>query len=335
MSVLDVFSADGFTTASLTNAINVLAKRPGMITRMNLFQPKGIMEKTAYIERRGHTYTLLTSSPWGAPGTVGSDPSRKIYPVSVPHIRHNDQVLAADLIGIRSFGTDSMVDTVGKIVLEKLQSMRWRHELTHEFHYAGALQGKVYDGATATLLADLWTILGLTQTSVDFVFGTATTDIKGKIDTGRNTIDDAMGGIGYTRLVCLCGGAFYNSFTNHAIVKAAFDRWQDGAFLRDDLGERGFEYNGVTFYRYRSKIGSTYFLPNAEAVMFPVGVPELFVMASAPATWEETVGLPGRLLNAKQYRLDERGTGQGLETQSNSIPMCSIPECLIRCHSST
>ncbi len=78
------------------------------------------------------------------------------------------------------------------------------------------------------------------------------------------------------------GPTFFDDLITHPEVEKAYDRWLDGAFLRQGQTRGSFEYAGLVFEEYRGKLGTVDFT-DAEAYFFPVGVPGLFRQYNAPA----------------------------------------------------
>ena len=135
----------------------------------------------------------------------------------------------------------------------------------------------------------------------------------------------------------LCSTEFFRALTTHKEVKTAYQNWQQGAVLINDM-RSGFSYSGITFEEYRGQasfvqpdgtLGSRRFIAAGEAHAFPVGTVDTFATYFAPADFNETVNTIGQPLYAKQEpRKFERGTD--LHTQSNPLPMCHRPGVLIK-----
>ncbi len=69
--------------------------------------------------------------------------------------------------------------------------MRRKHAQTREYMEMNALRGIVKDGAGTTLY-NYFTEFDLAQISVDFAFGTAGTNIQGKVRTTLRAIEDNL-----------------------------------------------------------------------------------------------------------------------------------------------
>lgn len=332
MSVLDAFNTNAFKTLSLTNALNKLPFAPSRIGQMGLFTPRGITDTAVILEERSGTLALLPSKSRGTPGSASAEPVRKARNFIIPHIPHDDLILAGDVQDVRKFGSEDEKEGITQVVNDRLTTMRQRHEVTLEFLRIGCLNGVILDGDPTVTLFNLFTEFSVTETVVDFLTGTATTPIREKCLDVKRAIELALGSSVFDHVHVLCSQTFFEDLIKHADVAAAFDRFQDGAFKRADP-RAGFEFAQVVFEEYSGSIGGQKFITEGDARAFPVGSQNMFIEHFAPADFIEAVNTVGLPVYAKQQRMDfDRGIQ--LHTQSNPLPMCANPAVLIRCHSS-
>jgi hypothetical protein len=126
---------------------------------------------------------------------------------------------------------------------------------------------------------------------------------------------------------------FFDALNSHAKVKEAYERWEDGAALRNDM-RAGFTFAGITFEEYSGQATDPTgtvrrFIAAGEAHCFPLGTLDTFATYFAPADFNETVNTLGKPMYAKQEpRRFDRGTD--LHTQSNPLPMCHRPAVLVK-----
>lgn len=326
-NILDVFETDAYNVISMTEAINKLPFVPTRLGAMGLFRETGITTDTVVVEEKDGHIALLKTAQRGTVGTTAGRATRKVRSFKVPHIPHDDTVLAADVQGVRAFGTANAVEGVVTVVNERLAEMRQNHETTKEFHRAKAIQGLLLD-ADSTVIYDFWSEFGLIEQTVDFVLGTTTTDIRSKCLSVAEKVEDAIGATPYDHIHAMCGNTWFNSFIGHTLVRDAFSRWRDGEFLRNDP-RRGFQFAGITFEVYRGVVSGQTFVPATVARFFPVGAPGLFRMHNAPADFVETVNTVGRPVYAKQVRM-KFDKGIEIHTQSNPFIYCTRPYCLVK-----
>lgn len=330
MPTLDVFTGNAFNTISLTNAINKLPYKEGRIKSLGIFSPKGVRTRNVMVEEKAGVLRILSNLPWGSPAQQNVPQKRTVRSFSCAHFALADAVMADDVQDLRVFGQETGEQAVSSKVNEKMGEMKQDHEITQEYLMAGALQGVIKDGAGTTLY-NLFTEFGVSEQSVDLTLASAGT--KGKILDVKRAVETTLGAIPFDHVHCICGSTLFQSFIQDDEVKAAYERYQDGAFLRTDQ-RRGFDFCGVIFEEYPGQVGSTTFLPATEFRAFPVGAPNLFQMIYAPADYMETVNTVGQPYYAKQRRM-EFDRGIELETQSNPLPMCMIPAACVKITSST
>lgn len=331
LNILDVFKADGFSVIELTTAINLLPAVPTRLGSMGLFKDEFLTTRFGVLERMNHTISMIPSTERGAPGKKKAASKRDARAIEIPHFPLDDAIEADDLIGVRSFGKDSNVtDTVAQILSQKSVGLRQDHDLTQEYLRVGAIQGLVKDGDATTTLLDIFTEFSVTQKVIAFDLSTAGSEIKALAEDVITHIEDALGGAISTGITALCGRTFWKELIIHPKVATAYDRWKDGAFLRD--GSRTpFSAFGIEWERYGGKIGSTNFIPVTDCRFVPRGVPDLFISHYAPANYIEAVGTVAKKFYLKQIRRRD-DTGIELLSQSNVISHCTRPATLVRGH---
>lgn len=333
--MLDVFNSNAFNTVSMTAAIEKAPYQPSRLGKLGLFKVKGVNTLSVAIEElQGKLYLLLNKArgtmPIAQPG-----PTRKMRTFPLFHFPINDAVMADEVQGVRSFGSEDALETVTAKVNEKLASMRQAIELTHEWLRIGAVTGNVLDGDASTVLYNLFTEFGLTQTNVNFTFSSGTFDVRGAVLTVIRSMEDALGMTPYTSIQALCGDQFFDSLISHASVKGAYEKWQVGTaktpYTISDPNEQreGFEFAGVTWMNYRGAIGGTRFIATDRCRFFPTGVPDLFHAYFGPAPFIETVNTIGKPVYAKQetMRFD---TGVELHANTNPLLICTRPQVLVQ-----
>ena len=158
----------------------------------------------------------------------------------------------------------------------KLTRMRVKHAQTREYMEVNALRGIVKDGAGVTLY-DYFTEFGLAQQSVDFVLGTATTNVQAKVRDVLRKIETELKGETMTGVLALVSPEFFDKLIGHAKVEDAYKYFSStGAQpLREDTRRR-FPFAGIVFEEYNATVtlstGATETLvPAGEGIAFPMG----------------------------------------------------------------
>jgi hypothetical protein len=331
MNWLDVFNQDFFNVVSLTGSLNRLPFVPARLGRLGLFSAVPITTTTAVFEEQYGRISLLQSKPRGSGETqTGSKARRKVRALPVPHIPTMDQILADDVQGVRAFGEETATEVFTTIVNNRLELRRQDHEVTAEYHRAGAIQGIVLD-ADGTELANMFTLFGVAEQTQAITMTGDTGATKTSILAAVRKLRNALGADSYNGIHAMCGDTFFDTLVAAPEVRASYLRYQENEFARTQQGsnEVGFTWGGVTWENYRGKVGATDFIPANQARLFPLGVPQLFQVMYAPADYIETVNTNGKPFYAKQARL-KFDKGIELETQSNPLHVCTRPAVLVK-----
>lgn len=330
--MINPFENDAFNLVSLTEAINILPNNYGKLNEMNLFPGKSVRTRTICVEEQNGVLNLLPTQLPGSPATFETRTKRKLRSFTIPHIPHDDIILPEEIQGVRAFGSESELQVMANIVTEHLQSMRNKHAITLEYLRMGALKGEILDADGSTLY-NLYDAFEITPKEVNFALNVATTDVKKKCLDIKRYIEDNLKGEIMSDIHCLVSSEFFDALTTHAKVKEAYERWQEGAALRNDM-RSGFTFGGITFEEYRGQATDPdgnvrRFIAENEGHCFPLGTAQSFVTYFAPADFNETVNTLGQPLYAKQTaRKFERGIE--IHTQSNPLPLCLRPAVLVK-----
>ena len=330
MPMNNPFHNPAFSVSALTAAVNLLPNQYGRLDELNLFPAKPVRTRQVTVEERNGVLSLLPTQPVGSPGSVGKRGKRTLRAFNVPHIPHDDVVLPEEVVGVRAFGTETDLETVAGVMADHLQTMRNKHAITLEHLRMGALKGVILD-ADGSELANLFEIFNITPKVFDFQLSNKDTDVRKKCLDLKRYMSQSLLGERMSGIHVLVSTEFFDALTGHDKVKEAYQRWQEGAALRDDM-RADFRFAGIRFEEYTGEAsdgdGKTRrFIAEGEAHAFPLGTLDTFATYVAPADFNETVNTLGQLLYSKQEpRKFDRGTD--LHTQSNPLPMCHRPALL-------
>ena len=320
---MDIFNDDAFSVVSLTKAIEDTPFVPGRVGQLGIFSEEGVSTTSISIEKVGSTVSLVPAASRGSSGRPMGNDKRQMIPFTATHLPQRASILADEVQNLRAFGSETEVETAQRLMNRKLAKMRRDLDTTIEYQRIGAIKGSILDSDGTTELLNLHTAFGTSVTSHNLVLGTAGTKVRNKVVEARRKMEAALGGLTYSGARVLCSASFFDALVGHAKVEAAFDRYMNGEFLREDQ-RGGFYFAGVFWEEYRGQVGATKFIADGEAWMVPEGVPDLFVTNYAPADYMETVNTLGQAYYAKQEPKDF-GKGIDVETQSNPIHICTRP----------
>lgn len=332
------FDVGGYSLADMTQAINIL---PNLYTRLGeigLFQFEGVTQRSVIIEQYEGILNLLPSRPWGAPATVGSREGRSMRSFAIPHIPHDDVITVADVQGMPALGSSTQADPLAEVMSRKLTLMRRKHAATREYMEMNALRGIVKDGAGTTLY-NYFTEFGLAQISVDFVLGTAGTNVQGKCREVLRAVEEELKGEMMTGVHALVSPEFFDKLISHPKTEEAYKYFTaTGAQpLRQDV-RRSFPFAGIVFEEYIGSVtlstgASERLVPAQEGTAFPLGTMDTFRTYGAPADLLEAANTIGQPMYARQL-LDPKGRWIDLMTEANILPVNKRPRLTVRIHTS-
>jgi len=263
MPALDIFSSSAFTMVSLTDAINKMPYVPGRIGQLGLFREQGVSTTSVMIEEREGSLNLVETTARGAPAIQNTTNKRKARSLVVPHIALEDTILADEVQNVRAFGSESMLEGVQAVVNQRMSEMATKMDATLEHLRIGAIKGQILDADGSAVICDLFTEFGVTaHTEIDFDLDNASPAlgvIKKKCHDIRRKIEDELGAAPYEHIHAICGADFFDDLITHSEVAKAYDRYLDGAFLRQGQARGSFEYSSIVFEEYRGRVGTVDF----------------------------------------------------------------------------
>lgn len=344
--ILDIFNDAAFSAVSLTDTVNIVPNTYGRINELGLFQNEPVSTTSVAIDIANGVLNLLPMRPRGGPASVGTRERQNLQAFVVPHIPHDDSVLALDVQNMLARAPQLGLESVIGAVNRKLITMRRKHAITLENLRMGALKGRIldYDG---TVVIDLFARFGVTEKTIDFALGTATTDVGGKLRELSGYMEDSLMGDTMTGVHGFASPTWFAKYIAHASVKDAFKFYTSTQDPNRQDVRRGFSYQGVTIEEYRGSAtylnadGTTStvtrFIPDGDVRFFPIGTGETFVNWWAPPDFVDEVntapGLDSQVFVAPLERM-KFGKGVDVHTESNPLPLCKRPNLLVRGFSS-
>lgn len=338
VAIINPFDAGGYSLAEMTQAINILPNVYTRLGQMGLFRFEGVTQRSVIIEQAEGVLNLLPTVPLGGPATVANRDLRSMRSFTVPWIPHDDAITPQDIQGVRGFGVADAADPLATVMERKLTRMRVKHAQTREYMEINALRGVVKDGA-GVMLYNYFTEFGLTQLEVDFVLGTATTNVQAKVRTLLRLVEEELKGETMTGVHALVSPEFFDKLIGHAKVEDAYKYYAStGAQpLREDTRRR-FPFSGVVFEEYNATVtlstgGTEKLVPVGEGIAFPLGTLDTFVTYGAPANLIETVNTVGLPIYARQLARPD-GSAIEVKTEASILPVNKRPRLAVRIFSS-
>lgn len=337
MADMDIFRQDAFSMIEMTNAVRNIQTEPSFIGSLNIFTPKPIITERFSIEMVGDGLLgIVATSERGAPRpTIGRN-RRTMRDFSTVRIRETDKIRAAEVQGIRAFGSQTEVQAVQAVVTERMGELVRRNELTHEFHRLGAIQGIVTDADTS-VIRNFYTEFGIAEPGeIAFDLATRTRVNEFLKQNVIRPMRRALGGRWTTnaKIIALCGDAFYDSLIENPEVRTSYLNWQAAQELRGDAGKafESFRFGNIEWINYQGTDDNSTVAINVDKVRFlPVGIPDVFQTVYSPGESIEMVGTMGQPRYARQVP-DPSGYNEFVELDVASYPlhMCLAPQALLK-----
>jgi hypothetical protein len=243
---------------------------------------------------------------------------------------------------IRAFGSEDQLEAVQEKVNEREASMSLKLDVTLEYLRLGAVKGVIITSADRVTGAPLmqldlfdsfhvaaqpvmdWPIIGAGAAGQEQAAWAA--QLTGLCNAlGRAMADEVSGGM-YQRIQGICGSVFFDAFAQHPERRAAFIAL-DSRPITDPILGSTISFRDVTIQEYRGQVGAVRFVEPDLCHFFPVGAPDLFVEAYAPADYMETVNTIALPRYSKMEAMDF-DKGVELEAQMNVLPLCTTPRAL-------
>lgn len=338
---IEGFTDREFSVEELTSIINNVPNMFGLTQQLGLFPYAPPLSTTYFgVEINNWTLNLLPITERGAPGTQGRVGKRTKKIFEVPQITHSDSVMVADVQNLRSFAQYApkmLEDTIA----DKLATMARKHFITHEWHNVTMLRGQMRDADNGVVL-DVFSEFGITQGVT--AFGHSGMQIDTRYRAIKRYMELNLKGETMTRVCCLASPGYMEMLFTDSRIKASYDAamasYAAMVAVNPTLNDQrfGWVFNDVVHYEY---VGSApvlnadgsetvrQFVPDNEAIFFPLGTQECAHAYVAPGDFEESVNMPGQLFYAKEAQ-EKFGRGREILTQSNRLPLWKKPALLVK-----
>ena len=340
---------NAYNVVDFTLPINLIPNKWGSIQNLQLFESEPVAEQSVVFQEVQKSFGLIVDRVRGDRSNVNTDYTRKIHALPIPHFPLQDQILPKDIQGKTSYTNLSEAETIDGVRMRRMERIRNSHAVTLERARAQLLTTGTYYAPNGTVGGNMFTEMGVTQTVVDFLLGTAGTSLISKIEAAIAAIQDNAGAISITGVVALCSPVFFSKLINHPQMTTAYQYYTtSGAAepLRKRLSPDGnatslhrvFDFGGVQFIEMRDAYTDvngvkTQLIPSGDAVFIPTGT-DYFRTYFAPAERFGLVNTLGMELYMFEFA-NAQGTSIDLETESNFLNFMQKPAVVIQATTST
>lgn len=327
-----------FQLVDYTEELMLIPNTWGLVNELNIFRNESVAQHSITVESMEGTLGLVTDQVRGARNTVNRDDTRALRSFAIPHFPLDDYITPQDVQGIRAYGDANAAETTAAVMARKLNRIRMNHAVTLEAARCYALTtGAVY-APNGTVVGNFYNDFGVTRKEVDFVLGTASTDVLGKSEEVIAHIqDNILSGETVTQVVALCSPEFFGKLIVQAGVKEAYKFYSSSQEpLRQRLGTglyRRFVHGNVEYIEYRGSYNNQRLIPAGDAYFIPMGTQDMFISYFSCANKFSHVNTLGEEAYVFEYRdqMDEKIT---LQSESNFLNLVRRPASLVRAFTS-
>lgn len=324
---------NGFEVTDWTEEVNVIPNQWGTIGQLGLFSEEPVAEHTVTFEEITKDGALIVDRVRGDRATQGKDASRKLHTFAVPHFPYDDYISPQDIQGKRAYGKASEVETLELVRARKMERIRQNHAWTLEVARAQAITAGTVYAPSGTVTQNWDTEFNVTRKSIDFVLGTAGTEVAEKINEGITHLLENANGETMTGTVVLTSPEFFTKLIKHATVKTAFQYYTSTQEpLRTRAGgamamHREFTFGGTRFIEMNDTLAGTRLIPAGKAFMVPTGT-DAFKTYFSPANRFGLVNTLGEQVYMFETP-DTKGTKIEIESESNHVSALLRPALVV------
>jgi len=334
---------NSFKTADFVDGITQIPVQYGYINSQSLFDVYSTPQTAIIFDKDYSTTTLLPQVARGSKAsTNGKGQKADTFALQLAYFKHDDRLTGDDIQSQRIVGrTES--DTIARAMGYKMTKLRLALDQSSEYMKLQALKG-VFKTPDGTVMADMFTEFGVTQTSIDFVLGNSTTNIDQKLRLLKTAVWKGLqngGALSGTEV--LVDPSFFDKLVSHNNMKTAYQFYMNSGkqLLRDDLSNYtkygimdSFEFRGVNFLSY----DATFNLPNGttetafatdNGTAYAKGAQDLFRTYFGPSNKLSGANQGGQEVFVRTY-VDPRDEYMEIELESAPLHFCTRPASLVK-----
>ena len=329
---------NAFEVVDVTQELQLIPNSWTLLNDSGLFSEEFLSTNTVTFEEQAKTLGLIGDQFRGAKPQANKDDNRKIRSYPVAHFPIVDAILPEDIQGKRAYGSTDMAETEAAVLARKMERIRRNMDITMEVsRFSTLTTGQLY-APNGTITGNLFTDFGITQKSVDFVLGTAGTDVVGKVEeVVAHMQDNANTGDVITGIIAYCSPEWFAKLIAHAKIQTAYQYFSatEGQMIQRNRagGNNGlyreFTYAGIRFIEVRTVLAGQRLIPAGEVVFVPTGTTDTFVSYFGPANRMDFVNTIAERGYLWTYR-DPKGQGIDIDGEFNVTSICRRPALVVK-----
>lgn len=329
---------NAFEVVDYTADLTVIPNSWTLLNDVGLFGEEMLSTHTVTFEEVNQTIGLITDIPRGSKPQANKDDLRKVRSYPMARFAVTDAILPKDVQGKKMYGTQDMAETEAAVMMRKMERIRRNFDVTLEVaRFSTLSSGNLYSPG-GTIAGNLFTDFGITQKSVDFVLGTATTDVINKVEEViAHMQDNANNGDIISGVIAYASPEFFAKLINHAKIQQAYQFWSSTeaqAIQRNRAGGtnglyREFQYGGIRFIEVRTVLAGSRLVPAGEVIFVPTGTQDVFTTFYGPIERMDFVNT----IAERTYMLssrDPKGMSVDIDAESNFVNLIKRPALVVK-----
>ncbi|WP_343314043.1 major capsid protein [Brucella sp. BE17] len=316
-----------FSKVALTDHVVTQPYVPDLVSKWLPWNSEGVHLPTVAIDFTDGTLDMIPEAVRGAPGDAPERDTDSSVLVKIPHYPQQNTLLATQFEGIRAAGSELLV-TVETERNKLLSRFNKRNRLMWEVSRIGAVTGKLL-GSKGQVIKNWNKEFSAAQTKVQIDFASANTKLRTELVKAKDKGEDNLGEFTADRWILIAGKDAFPLITDHPNFEKMFERYNDGATLRDDLSD-GFKIaSNITAVKYtRNKIGGQTIFGDSDMYLVPV-VDGMFQTRFGPGTGMGDLGVIGLPEYVSPYDLPH-DEGVELKAQTNVISWVQRLQAIVK-----
>lgn len=263
-----------FELVDVTDDLILIPQTWTLLNDSGLFMPEYLSTQTVTFEEQKGTLVVVKDQVRGTkPQTMGRD-ARKLHSYNTTHHPIFDALTPDELAGRTRPGSKGKeLDTEAAALLRIMEKIRKSYDVTLELARFKTLATGAAWAPNGTIVVDFYSDFGITKKVVDFVLGTATTEVIAKCEEIIASFQDsASGGEIITEVIGYASPTFFAKLIAHAKVTQAHIYQQIGAqnITQERSGGQGLyrslNFGGIRFIEVRTQIGGEALVPAGDCI---------------------------------------------------------------------
>ena len=347
--------SNGSTVVDWTEEVSEIPNQYGLFNALGLFDGKGVSQESVIFDKDTSTTTMIPQTNRRV-GSAFKNKERALetFSVALPYFKHEDAIFPGDVQGWRMGGTPDQAEDLPNVRMGKFEDMKRNANQTIEYMKIQAAKGITLD-PEGTTIVNMFTEFGESQKDIDFLLGTAATNIDGKIaELKRYVAKHAKTGGAVGKIEVPCSPEFFDALTQHPNMIAAYTYYQNSGkqLNRDDLSMYEswgvvdtFEHKGIKFFSYDAvfnqpdgtevrAFGSSSGVDLQVGYSIVKGMSGLYRGYFGPANTLSGANKPGQEMHLYEYR-DPKDKFLELELEMAPLYFLTKPLVSVKCSTST